>query len=235
MSTVFELDPIAVSPSRPQPPSGSIVLKDLLDAAGIVMENLQSRSASPCAALGRVRGTGRGVSFSSLIARLEADHPVEVRFPFEGSDHVGGGVWRGDDLIHPPRTDALAKLHWKPGARDLPMHTHEHSDRFIVVLGGRGYFHVSDEPLEDFTGGSVRTIPARERDVFAFTRGVVHTFSTEEHGMTLLSCQLPFLPLDDPKQYTLPEVRWTAQRQPADSGVDVVFEPVWQKLCWQDQ
>jgi quercetin dioxygenase-like cupin family protein len=124
---------------------------------------------------------------------------------------VGGAAWVGRDLIGPHEDAALAKLHWLPDADDLPMHIHPLSDRFIVVLRGRGYFHYSEESLADFDGSSVQTIAARERDVFAFTRGTVHTFSTAESDLVLLSCQLPYLPFDHPKQYRLPAHQWTAR------------------------
>jgi len=61
-------------------------------------------------------------------------------------------------------------------------------------------------------------IAARERDVFIFTRGVVHTFSTTDQPMVLLSCHLPFIHLDDARQYTLPPVRWTAHSHPHENG-----------------
>ncbi len=227
----IELDQFTISNNTRSSGSGAAILENLLEVSRDVLEALQTRSSGPCAALGRVRGTGRGVSFSRLVARLEADHPIELAFPFEGSEYVGGAVWPADQLLDPQRQDTLAKLHWKPGALDLPMHAHEHSDRFIIVLAGRGYFHVTDEPLDAFTGTAVRTVPARERDVFAFTRGVVHTFSTAEHGMTLLSCQLPFLPFEDPRQYTLPEIRWTAMDHPTDTGARVAVDPIWRVRC----
>ena len=232
MRQAIEIDPFHLSSGHPgQELRGVEFLEALLHGSQRVMESLRSNSDSRCAALGRIRGTGRGVSFSRLVSQLEAEHPIELRYPFEGSTQVGGAVWRGDELIHPDYTDALAKLHWKPGAVDLPMHTHEHSDRLIIVLEGRGYFHVTDEPIGAFTGTAVRTVPARERDVFAFTRGVVHTFSTTGHGMTLLSCQLPFLPFDDPRQYRLPQLRWTAMEHPTDTGAIVAVDPIWRVLC----
>lgn len=235
MPSTLELDLFPISSGTHQAGAGAAILGSLLDAAQHTMRTLRTSSPGPCATLGRIRGTGRGVSFSRLVSQLEADHPIELRFPFECSDHVGGAVWRGDQLVDANRTDALAKLHWKANARDLPMHAHEHSDRFIIVLEGRGYFHVTDEPLNAFTSTAVRTVPARERDVFAFTRGVVHTFSTMDHGMTLLSCQLPFLPFDDPRQYTLPDVRWTAMEHPTDADARVAFDPNWRLLCSQQQ
>lgn len=125
---------------------------------------------------------------------------------------------------------SLAKLRWEAGADDLPMHVHEHSDRCIIVHEGRGFFHVSDETADRFSGASVRTIPARERDVFLFSRGVVHTFSTLDQPMTLLSCQLPFLPFDHPDQYRLPAVRWTAATHPDDYPARIGTDACWQVL-----
>ncbi len=37
---------------------------------------------------------------------------------------------------------SVAELRWDDHALDLRMHVHEHSDRFIIVHEGRGYFHV---------------------------------------------------------------------------------------------
>jgi quercetin dioxygenase-like cupin family protein len=162
------------------------------------------------AATGRIRGTGPGVSFSRAVAVLEAAWPLTLRFPFEGSELVGGAAWVASDLTDPADDGAVVKLHWKAGADDLPMHTHIGSSRFIVVVGGRGFFHLSDRTAEAFDGSDVRTIAARRNDVFLFTPGVVHTFSTAEEGMTLLSCHLPYIPLDHPGQYALPDFRWTA-------------------------
>jgi mannose-6-phosphate isomerase-like protein (cupin superfamily) len=187
-------------------------LVQLAEAATDRLRELQrSGETGPGAVLGRLRGTGRGVSFSRLVEELERTHPLSLTYPFEGSDRVGGAVWIAKDLVGGASTTSVAKLRWDSRALDLPMHVHDHSDRFIVVVKGRGYFHVTDESAEQFTGKSVRSIPARERDVFLFTRGTVHTFSTDAEPMTLLSCQLPFLSFDDPKQYRLPRVRWTAK------------------------
>ena len=193
--------------------SGTSALSALLTLAQTSLSEIPARLGVPArfAATGRMRGTGPGVSFSRSIEALERDHPIELKFPFEGSAHVGGAAWLASDLIAKGDPSALAKLHWKAGADDLPMHTHTRSDRFIVVLKGRGFFHISGQPIGTFDGSDVRTIAAREGDVFLFTRDVVHTFSTAEHSMTLLSCHLPYIPLDDQEQYALPETRWIAR------------------------
>jgi len=215
---------------------GTRVLAGLVALAETAVSRLrdaqrESSSRRPAAVLSRLRGTGRGVSFTRLVQELERAHPLELEYPFEGSDRVGGAVWIARDLVGGASTTSVAKLCWDSRALDLPMHVHDHSDRFIVVLKGRGFFHVSDEPAETFGGKRVRSIPARERDVFMFSRGTVHTFSTESEPMVLLSCQLPFLPFNDPRQYRLPRVRWTAKDHRQDDFPRVACDPGWSILA----
>lgn len=213
-------------------PLGTRVLAGLVAMAERALDQLTrlqrtGEAPSPAALVGRVRGTGRGVSSTRLIEELEREHPLHLTAPFEGSDRVSGDVWMAPAILGTESRTSVAKLRWQSRAVDLPMHTHEHSDRFIMVHKGRGFFHVSGEPVERFTGRSVRSIPARERDVFLFTRGVVHTFSTDTEPMVLPSCQSPFLPFDDPRQYRLPEVRWTAAERRDEYSIGVECDPAW--------
>ena len=220
---------------RPDRDTGREVLESLLRLANEATQSLRRAAPveSPAAVVGRLRGTGRGIHFSHLIERLERDHPIELKAPFECSDLVSGAAWDSEVILGPGQHGALAKLRWAAGADDLPMHVHEHSDRFIVVHEGRGFFHVSDQTVDAFDGSDVRSIPARERDVFLFTRGIVHTFSTLDKPMTLLSCQLPFLPFDDPRQYRLPKHLWTARDNPEPRPPAVGCDPAWTVLARQ--
>ncbi len=177
--------------------------------------NLASRAISQLEpskeriSLGRIRGTGPGIHFGDFVTALDEDYPLTLKYPFENSERVGGAVWNCQAILNDPSIDsAITKIKWNKGADDLPMHVHDHTDRFIVVLEGRGFFHWTDQSFEDFDAKAIHTIAARKRDVFVFRRGVVHTFSTAEHSMTLLSIHCPFIPFDDSKQFRLPEHRW---------------------------
>lgn len=214
-------------------PLGTRVCAGLVELAERAVRGLHGASPGPVAVVSRLRGTGRGVSSSALFDALERDHPVTPVAPFEDSERVAGAVWRGDQILGASSKAAVARLIWASDARDLPMHVHDQSDRFIVVRKGRGFFHVSDETCEDFTGQRVRSIPARERDVFLFTRGVVHTFSTDREPMELLSCQLPFVPFDQPEQYRIPSCRWTAETHRDGYAAGVACDAAWTVLARQ--
>jgi quercetin dioxygenase-like cupin family protein len=232
---VLELPELVLQVPEDERSLGTRVFAAIVNLADHATAKLELRCRSqptraPVAAVGRLRGLGRGVSWTKLIEELERQHPLCLAAPFEGSDRVSGAVWVASELLESGATGSIAKLRWQANAIDLPMHVHEHSERFIIVHEGRGFFHVSDESVDEFTGARVRSIPARERDVFLFTRGVVHTFSTDAHSMTLLSCQLPYLPFDDPRQYRLPQVRWIAGDHPEKAPMGVGCDPAWTLL-----
>ncbi len=142
------------------------------------------------------------------LQSLREDYPIELQAPFEGVASISGAVWKGSELYGSNRDDAVLKLRFDAGTRDLPMHSHEDSDRVIVVLDGAGVFYVSPEPVGEFSGADIRSTSIRVGDVLAFSRGVVHTFNTDSTALILLSYHSPFIPLDDPRQYTLPTRRF---------------------------
>jgi mannose-6-phosphate isomerase-like protein (cupin superfamily) len=230
MRTVMELDGLGMDGSG-RAAGGRHVLAGVLTMAERAMTRLRESAPTPTAVVGRLRGTGRGVHFRDHITALEKEIPITLVSPFEGSERVAGAAWDARAILGQGRDGALAKLRWQAHADDLPMHVHEHSDRFIIVHEGRGYFHVSDQAVDRFDGSEVRTVPARERDVFLFSRGIVHTFSTRDEPMTLLSCQLPYMAFDDPRQYRLPSSRWTAAQFPRDPSPHVVCDPAWSVLA----
>jgi hypothetical protein len=223
--------PATITPASPGKDVLAAIIALAQDAIGHLHAESRRLGVPRLAAVGRLRGTGRGVHFGSLIERLESEHPIRLESPFENSQLVAGAAWDLSEIVGPPHTGALAKLRWSVGADDLPMHVHDNSDRFIVVHDGRGFFHVSDQSAESFGGSDVRSIPARERDVFIFTRGTVHTFSTLDCPMTLLSCQLPYLAFNDPVQYRLPNHVWTARDNPEHLSPLVGCDPAWTLLA----
>jgi mannose-6-phosphate isomerase-like protein (cupin superfamily) len=203
----FGIQPVTVNPLAVESPSEAFIalasaaqsyLRRLDD--GVSAESLPSRVAL----LTRVRGTGPGVHFGQLVEALE---PAAFRWvcPFEGCSSIRGAVVRGADVVGDRRDDAFLFLEFAPYTTGLPLHIHEDSDRFIYGIGGRGFFHVSHDPLERGRGRSLRHVPVRDRDALMFRRGTVHTFSTGEHPLTLLSYHRPYVPLEDEKQFRVSE------------------------------
>jgi len=150
--------------------------------------------------------------------------------PFEGSHNVAGGVLLPRQGGMTGRDDGFLFLRFDAGAHDLPMHTHEHSDRLIYVLEGRGFFHVSPQSLDDFTGDPIIHVPVRSRDVLLFRKGTMHTFSTESEPLSLLSYHAPFIPLENAAQYTIPNQCIYPATLADASQSKITCDPAWTKL-----
>ncbi len=140
----------------------------------------------------------------------ERSRPIELRSPFEECETIAGGLWTAREVFDDLREDGLAKLCFAPGTNDLPAHVHEHSDRCLYVLEGEGLFHASPCDWRSFDGSGMKSVPVRAGDVVVFNRGVLHTFSSPKRELVLVSYHSPVLAFDDPRQFTVPRVSWTA-------------------------
>lgn len=210
--TALTFDSITIGDAQAHQLGGADLLARLLDTAAEYVGRLRQRVETldlptRVALFGRVRGTGPGVSFTQLFERLRAAFPMPLVSPFEECDSVAGAVMEAQELVSPRRDDALLVLKFEAGSRELPMHSHEDSERFIYVVSGRGFFHVSNEPVDRFGGRDIRHIPVRASDIVMFSRGTVHTFSTDGEPLVLLSYHAPYVPLNDDRQYAVPSVR----------------------------
>lgn len=225
------MTPVCMEPVQGMPPSGLDALMNLLNQASSYVACLRENpNLGHTALLGRVRGTGPGVSFGALVEAIKTDFPVRIASPFEGSTQVAGGVLLPSQAGLQNREDGFLFLRFEAGARDLPMHTHECSERLIYVLEGRGFFHISSQNVQAFDGKIMRHVPIRSRDVLLFKRGTVHTFSTEREPLWLLSYHGPFIPLEDPNQYTLPRIRVLPADRVARSDSRIACDPAWSRL-----
>ncbi|MCB1745467.1 MAG: cupin domain-containing protein [Gammaproteobacteria bacterium] len=232
--TALTLDSVTLGDAQSHRLAGPKLLERLLDTAARYVEQLRARVETRqlparVALFGRVRGTGPGVSFTHLYERLRQAFPNPLVAPFEECDNVAGAVLESRVLIAPERDDAMLILRFEAGACDLPMHAHEDSERFIYVVSGRGLFHVSSEAVGDFTGETIRHVPVRASDVLMFSRGTVHTFSTGDEPLLLLSCHAPYVPLESAEQYTIPAVRVCPGRSTDPEQSRIACDAAW--LC----
>lgn len=130
------------------------------------------------------------------LPSIRDDYPLEMKSPFENVDSIAGGIWHVSELFADDSQDAILKLRFRAGTQSLPLHRHEFSERVVIVLDGAGEYHVA-------AGSEIRSTAVGVGDVLAFSRGVSHTFKTFQSDLLLLSYHRPFIPLDDPRQYTL--------------------------------
>ena len=185
---------------------GTDPFAELFDTGVRATQRLAERHPERSLHLGYL-GNPRAREFQEFFAELEQAKPIEVRSPFEGSESIAGGAWLGRQHFGRHPDAALAKLCFSAGAVDLPMHSHEHSDRFILVLEGEGRFHHAPGAVDGFTGEGVQSVVVRAGDLVLFRRGLVHTFSSPNRTMTLLSWHSPYISFDDARQFKLPRMR----------------------------
>ena len=198
-------------------PSWSGALPEAFDLAQRVLASVQAdirlgRLQSPAFLAGDARLSRLTSDLESLLDQVNTEYDIELRSPFEETASIAGALWSGRDLFGPGRNDGLAKLCFSAGTLDLPLHVHEHSDRFIAVLAGTGRFWWSQEPWRAFSAADIRSMPVRVGDVLVFTRDLLHTFSAPAEDLVLLSYHSPEIAFDDPRQYTLPALRWTPRQ-----------------------
>jgi len=111
------------------------------------------------------------------------------------------------------------------------MHTHDHSERLIYVLEGRGIFHVAPSVPERATDPVIRQVPVRSRDVLLFRRGTMHTFSTASEPLLLLSYHAPFIPLENERQYSVPPTTVLPGADIQTQRSRATCDPGWSRLA----
>lgn len=182
------------------------VARDVID--GLHADIRGGRLREPAFLFGTYGRERVATDIHEVATEIDLHYPITLQAPFEDTASISGGLWSGRDLFGPHQRDGLAKLRFAAGTLDLPLHVHEHSDRFIVVLEGEGRFWWSEEPWKGFAGGHVESVPVQTGDVLVFTRNLLHTFSAAIEDLVLLSYHSPEIPFTDPRQYTLPPRTW---------------------------
>ena len=89
------------------------------------------------------------------------------------------------------------------------------------------FFHLTADPLNAISPDDVKHMPVRDRDALMFRRGVVHTFSTAEHELLLLSYHQPYVDLNDPGQYTVSNPPMTAGQFLRGNTSKISFDAAW--------
>lgn len=150
-------------------------------------------------------------ALGEVLTEINSKYPLNLSGPFEKNEKIIGDAWRSSLVPEREISDGLTMLEFSSGTIDLPMHSHPASDRFIIVLEGEGTFHASFELPHSFSGDKVFNIPVTCGSILSFTRNFMHTFSSKEQSLKLLSYHSHFFEFDDLMQYFLPKVHWVSK------------------------
>ncbi|MFN3194056.1 MAG: cupin domain-containing protein [Aureliella sp.] len=177
------------------------VMEECRRLASYLQAEIRAKRLAVCTCLvGRTNALSPGGINTDDLEELVKDYQLELSSPFEGVASISGGVWRASEYFESDADDALLKLRFEPGTRDLPIHSHDYSDRVIFVADGKAEFVICDAE-------ETKVIEVSRGDVLIFARGLRHTFRTGEESLLLLSYHSPFIELEDSRQYTLTDER----------------------------
>ncbi len=149
-----------------------------------------------------------------MLEHLDKVHPNPLQEGFEGQPLIAGAVYRCSQLGGPSDA-AMIKLHFQPGAVDLPIHIHPLSARVLIVLQGKGTFYFSHANFESFSGTPVYTQEIGPGSVVVFQNNYLHTFGAAQSSLTMLSFHFPFVELNDEHQWSLPSQKILPRNIPA--------------------
>ena len=162
----FAIEPLAFDPVATQGPQAAFEA-----LAGLARSYLKEMAASVNAAvaererLSSHASEGRArVCRSGRSSKPSKSTSLNWDVLFEASSNVSGAVVKGVDLLGGQRDDGFLFLRFAAHTQDLPLHVHYDSDRFIIAIGGRGFFHVSPDSLESGPERRLRNVPCRDRD-----------------------------------------------------------------------
>ena len=151
--------------------------------------------------------TGQFYSHSSIDCRtfevllrniktMEALYPKSLIPVFQDPDsleNITANAWPARDILGGNRDDAVIRMRFETGADNLPLHSHDHSDRVLVVTSGQGfgYYH-----LGPFTREGVQRIEVVPGTLIVFPKGTMHTFQCTEGQIETITFHSPFVPFE---------------------------------------
>lgn len=142
------------------------------------------------------RITDNPSTIPDLVALTEV-YPLALQSPFEEVETIAGGIWKASDICS--GNDAILRLSFRAGTVNLPLHSHNFSDRVVFVVRGSGTF----EFVSDLESNELTTTHVQEGTMLMFPRGTIHSFRTPDAGLELISYHSPYIELEDAKHYTV--------------------------------
>ena len=151
-------------------------------------------------------------TFDTLIASIKRRFPRVLgqvfRTPLE-IDAINASFWSGTEIQGRNRGDALINMVFSERCSDLPLHCHPFSDRVIFVIRGSGYGYFCPFEIQDYNPATIGRVQVRQGDILCYPCSTLHTFSTMDEPIELLTYHSKFVPFDDERQYDVLSDVWT--------------------------
>lgn len=111
------------------------------------------------------------------------------------------GLWAVRDLLGFESLDVVARVKFEPSGPAEYMHSHEHSDRLVMLTSGSGKLHISPGDPRHFPRNLTR-LDLEAGDVVYLSRGTVHAFQAGPDGAEALVWHCPYVVHGEPQYQT---------------------------------
>lgn len=138
-----------------------------------------------------IRGRVESPAFDKLLGEFESPAGFSVpRVRLHQPHRVSEQLWTVRDLLGFESQDVVARVIIHASAKRELFHTHEHSDRLVLLTKGSGELHVCPDEAKHFT--------LHPGDVVFLARGAAHAFEAGAEGAEAIVWHCPYVTHGDP-------------------------------------
>lgn len=147
-----------------------------------------------CYLLGRIESP----SLEQLLDVLEFSEP---KVTLRKSRHIRQMLWPIRDIISSASNDVIACVRLEPTSEKEFFHSHDHSDRLVLITEGSGTLYVYPDDPRYFPRGLTQH-ELGPGDLVFLARGTSHLFYAGDDGTTAFVWHCPYIPHGEPEYET---------------------------------
>lgn len=149
-----------------------------------------------------LRGQVDTPAMDSLVNAFESERGFEQPAArLRQRDHTLVDLWSMKQLLGFESQDAVARVRVEPTSTRELIHSHDHSDRLVMLTKGSGVLHVAPGDARYFPRNLTR-FELRPGDVVFMSRGTAHLFFADVAATEALVWHSPYIAHGDPMYQT---------------------------------
>lgn len=143
-------------------------------------------------------GSVESPPLEKLLASFEFNEP---KVTLRKARHIRQMLWPVRDILSCDSDDVISSVRVEPTSEKEFFHSHDHSDRLVLITEGSGTLYIYPDDPRYFPRGLTQHELGRGDLVF-LSRGTSHLFHAGDGGTTALVWHCPYIPHGEPEYET---------------------------------